>query len=113
MVVCSCSAGLTDEMMMLLLPSLRICDRASLLAPSPTESIATTLPTPKTTPSIVRNERSLCSRRFSMPSQMFRTILVCFIASVLDQTCKGDRMRRPYSCRRATIGSTLAAFIAG
>ncbi len=58
---------------MLLLPSRRIWDRASLLAPSPTESIATTLPTPKTTPSIVRNERSLCSRRFSMPSQMFRS----------------------------------------
>src|SRR5688500_4753278 len=55
---------------MFVLPSLRICSSASLLAPSPTASIAMTEPTPKTTPSIVRNDRSLWSSRAWSPCRI-------------------------------------------
>src|SRR3972149_8322829 len=74
----SSSTDLTPVIMMLLLPNFRICSRASLLAPSPTASMATTLPTPKTTPSIVREERSLWSKRFSMPRETLRRNLFRF-----------------------------------
>ena len=55
----SSDTGLTEDRMILLLPSLRICSMASRLAPSPTDNIAMTLLTPKTTPSVVSSERIL------------------------------------------------------
>ncbi len=73
---CSSWADLVDEMMMLSLPSRRIWSRACVLAPSPTDSIATTLLTPNTTPSIVSKERIRCKSKVSMPSRISRAILV-------------------------------------
>ena len=66
------SAGLAAVTMMLRLPRRRICSRASWLAPSPMASMAMTLPTPNTRPSIVRSERSLCRSRFLTPSRRSR-----------------------------------------
>ena len=60
---------------MLWLPSLRIRSSASRDAPSPIASIAMTLPTPKTSPSMVRKLLSLCSSRFFTPSAKSRLSL--------------------------------------
>jgi hypothetical protein len=60
--------------MMLQLPSRAISWRALSDAPSPTASIAITELTPKTMPSMVRIERTLCRKRFLTPSERMRRI---------------------------------------
>ena len=60
--------GLMLRMMTLFAPSFRICSNASRLEPSPIASIEMTEPTPNTTPSTVSKLRSLCSRRFLIPT---------------------------------------------
>src|SRR5262245_26722200 len=60
-------------------PRLRICSCTAWLAPSPTARIETTDATPKTIPSTVSAERSLCTRRLRVPmrtswNQSCRTI---------------------------------------
>ena len=49
------------------MPRAPICATASRRAPSPTEDMAITAPTPKTTPRMERVERSLCSSRLRRP----------------------------------------------
>ena len=54
--------------MMLVAPSARICSWASRLVPSAIASIEITAATPKTMPSTVSPDRSLCSSRLFIPS---------------------------------------------
>ena len=65
---CVSSVGLTERTMMLVAPSCSIRSWASRLEPSPTASIEITAATPKTMPSTVSPERSLCSSRLFIPS---------------------------------------------
>src|SRR5688572_15176726 len=58
--------GFTLRMMMFSAPRPRICSIAASLAPSPTASITITEATPRTTPRIVRAERSLVLPMFWM-----------------------------------------------
>src|SRR5271157_206020 len=62
------SLGLTDRTMMLVAPRARMRSWASRLDPSAIASIEMTAATPKTIPSTVRPERSLCKSRLFMPS---------------------------------------------
>ena len=57
------SLGLTERMMMLVAPRARICSRATRLVPSAIASIEMTAATPKTMPSTVRPDRSLCKQQ--------------------------------------------------
>ena len=61
------SGGLTEVTMMLRLPIFLMASSDCRLAPSPTASMATTLPTPKTMPSIVRRERRLWRQTSDAP----------------------------------------------
>ena len=56
--------------MMFWLPRRLMDSSAWWLAPSPTASMAITLPTPNTMPSMVRNERVLCRHTSVAPSRM-------------------------------------------
>src|SRR5690349_24373662 len=74
---------------MLFVPSSLICSTAARFAPSPIESIDTTAVTPKITPSVVRNHRSLWLRRFSRP---------------IRHASEGSNMGTPEGSERARAG---------
>jgi hypothetical protein len=68
LVASSAAAGANHEASV---PSFDLLERP-WLAPSPTASIEITAETPKSIPSIVRSERSLCSRRLLIPRRSVR-----------------------------------------
>ena len=72
---CVSAGGLTVRTITFVAPRASTCFSAWALAPSPMLSMAITLHTPNTIPSIVSPLRSLCSIRLLSASRTARTVL--------------------------------------
>src|SRR3954463_8994648 len=87
-------------MMIFVAPSAWIRSCASRLEPSPTASIEITAATPKTIPSTVSPERSLCNRRLFIPDFKPRQIRPIEVLSAIDS----NRLLPLISVSRGAVG---------
>ena len=99
--------------MTLVAPRARICSWAARLVPSAIASIEITAATPKTMPSTVSPDRSLCSKRLFIPSlsaRQMRPIDTSSVCHFFARTPELGLMSRPITAPHSLSPATTAGF---